>query len=106
PAHPGTGCTSCRSLRSTGSSWGKSTVKEGVMDGFAVLQKDNPKIAIFHLWDLCPASKPAVGLLHLAYGGFGCPPHPLVRDHRAVGARLHGVEIGSGLHAENLTDCE
>ena len=76
------------------------------MDGFAVLQKDNPKIAIFHLRDLCPASKPAVGLLHLAYRAFGSPLHPLVRDHGAVGARSHGVEIGSGLHAENLTDCE
>ncbi len=76
------------------------------MDGFAVRQKDNPKIAIFHLRDLCPASKPSVGLLHLAYRGFGSPLHPLVRDHRAVGARSHGVEIGSGLHAENLTDCE
>ena len=75
------------------------------MDGFAVLQKDNPKIAIFHLWDLNPAPESAIRLPRLpnwrTYGAL----HPVIRNHGSVRASPHGLKVSGSLHSENLTDC-
>lgn len=76
------------------------------MDGFTVRQKDNPKLAIFHLRDLNPAPNSTVRLPRLPnWRGYGAL-HPVVRDHCAIWASPHGVKVGGGLHSENLTDCE
>ncbi len=76
------------------------------MDGFPVLQKDNPKVAIFHLWDLSPAPKSTVFLSGFANRGTYGTLYPLVQDRGPIRPGPHGIKVGGGLHSENLTDCE
>ena len=75
------------------------------MDGFPVRQKDNPKVAIFHLWDLNPTPKSTVLLPGLPNRGTQGTLHPLVQDCGPIRPGPHSIKVGGGLHSEYLTDC-
>jgi hypothetical protein len=55
------------------------------MDSLSVRQQNNPKIPIFHLWNLDPAPNSAVSLANFAYGRPNGPLNPLVLDDAAIG---------------------
>lgn len=70
------------------------------MNRFAVLEEDNPKIAIFHLRNLDPPTEAPILLNYFTYGIGAGAPNPGVRNHGAIWAAANGVKVGGRLHPE------
>jgi len=81
----------------------KVSVKEGVVNGLAVLEQDNSQCAIFHFGDARPTANSAIRLNFLAQWILNNALNPFILNEGAVGALAGILEVLCELHCFNYT---